>query len=433
MMQLRFLVPVASLCLLISSNAADWAQYRGPNQDGSSPEKIGAWPANGLRQVWKTATPNGFSSFVVKGGRAFTQITREIDGVPRETILALNADSGKELWARPIGIQKYGHDGGNTGARGNEGGDGPRSTPSLDGERVYVMSSDLVLFCFEAATGREIWKKDLIREHGGRNIKWKNAASPLIVDDLIFVAGGGRGQALLAIEKNSGKVVWKGQDDAMTHATPVPATIHGVKQIIFFTEKGLVAVKPENGELLWRHPHRFSVSTAASPVVADDIVYCSAGYGVGAAAVRVSRDGEKFSAEEIWRETGDKLANHWSTPVYRNGHLYGMFQFKEYGDGPVKCVELKTGKVKWEQAGFGPGNLILADGQLIILSDAGELVLAEATPEAYKEKGRFQAVTGKCWSTPALSEGRIYVRSTKEGACFDVSQKISSGLSSAAQ
>ena len=210
----------------------------------------------------------------------------------------------------------------------------------------------------------------------------------------------------------------------MTHATPVLAQIHGIRQVIFFTQKGLVALTPDKGEVLWRHPYRFSVSTAASPVVEGDVVYCSAGYGVGAGAVQVSKSGNRWSVQELWRSTGNELANHWSTPVVKDGHLYGMFQFKEYGTGPVKCVELRTGKVKWSQPGFGPGNVILADGKLVILGDAGQLALAEATPSGYKELARFQAITGKCWSTPALADGKLFVRSTVEGAAFDLSSKL---------
>ena len=123
--------------------------------------------------------------------------------------------------------------------------------------------------------------------------------------------------------------------------------------------------------------------------------------------------------------TGDKIANHWSTPVVKDGYLYGMFQFKQYGDGPVKCIDLKTGKEQWSQPGFGPGNLILVDGKLVALSDRGELILIDPSPEKYQELARFQAITGKCWSTPAFSNGRIYVRSTREGGAFDTSTKLS--------
>jgi outer membrane protein assembly factor BamB len=147
---------------------------------------------------------------------------------------------------------------------------------------------------------------------------------------------------------------------------------------------------------------------------------------VGATAVRVTKNGDAFSASELWKEPGNKLANHWSTPVERDGFLYGMFQFKEYGDGPLKCVDIRTGREKWSQPGFGPGQVILVGGELIALTDAGQVVVIEASPDKYKEKARFQAVSGKCWSTPAFAEGKLYVRSTVEGAAFDLSQKQAS-------
>jgi outer membrane protein assembly factor BamB len=417
-------IVLSALSAAASSFAADWPQYRGPEHDGKSAEAIGPWPAAGLRQIWKTGTPGGFSSFAVKEGRAFTLISREVEGAPREVLIALDAETGKELWAAPFGSARYGHDGGNAGAPDNAGGDGPRSTPSVDSNRVYVMTADLLLACLDAATGKEVWKRDLMRQHQGDNISWKNAASPLVDGNLVFVAGGGPGQALMGIDKATGQVVWKGQDDKMTHATPAIGEIHGVRQVIFFTQKGLVSVNPGNGEVLWRHSHPYRVSTAASPVICGEIVYCSAGYGVGAAAVQISKAGAKFSVKELWRVTGDKLANHWSTPIYRDGYLYGMFQFKEYGGGPVKCIDVRTGQEKWSKQGFGPGNVLLAGDQLIILGDAGQLVLAEATPTAYRERARFDALEGKCWSTPALANGKLFVRSTREGAAFDVSAKL---------
>lgn len=420
-----FIAGLAMLGVTISISAADWPQYRGLSRDGKSPEKIGTLPANGPRALWKVPTPNGFSSFAVKDARAFTLVSRNVDGAEREVLIALNAETGKELWSAAFASARYGNDGGNAGARNNAGGDGPRSTPTVDGDRVYVLTADLLLAAFNAANGKQIWKRDLMKEHSGQKLTWKSAASPVIEGDLIFVAGGGPGESLLGINKQDGKTVWKTGKYKMTHATPTIGEIHGVKQVIFFAQEGLVSVKPENGELLWHHPYNYSVSTAASPIIAGDIVYCSAGYGVGAGAVRVSNAGGKFSATELWRKKGNDLANHWSTPVYKDGYLYGMFQFKEYGSGPVKCVDIRTGEEKWSKAGFGPGNVILtADSQLVILSDAGQVVLADANPAAYKETARFQAITGKCWSTPALANGRLYVRSTKEGAAFDVTRKL---------
>ncbi|MBM3829199.1 MAG: alcohol dehydrogenase [Verrucomicrobia bacterium] len=415
----------ASLAVALTVQAADWPQYRGPNLDGSTTEKIATkWPAGGLKALWKVPAPGGFSSFTVSGGKAFTQVTRNVGGVDREVAIALDANTGKEAWAFPVGGTAYGHSGGNAGAPGNDGGDGPRSTPTVVAGKVYVLSSDLALFCLDANSGKQVWTHDLMKEFAGRNINWKNAASPVVDGNLVFVAGGGAGQSMLAFNKDTGALAWKSQDETITHSTPVVAAIHGVKQVVYLMKSGLVSVAAADGKLLWKAPYRFNVSTAITPVVAGDMVYCSAGYGVGGGAFKVSKAGADFKAEQLWQISGDKeVANHWSTPVFKDGHLYGMFQFKEYGTGALKCVELATGKVKWSKPGFGPGNVILLGGQMLALSDAGDLVVVEASPSGYTEVSRAKAVTGKCWSTPVVSNGRVYVRSTKEAACFDVSAK----------
>ena len=405
------------------SHAVDWPQYRGPNLDSTSPEKLLAkkWPTNGPRQLWKTPLADGFSSFTVSGGKAFTLVQREVEGAKREVCLTLDAKTGHELWAVPFGLVKTG-DGGQSGTPDNAGGDGPRSTPTVSEGRVYVLSAKLVLACLDAGSGKVVWQKDLIKEHAGRNISWDNAASPVIDGNLVFVAGGGAGQSLLGINKKDGAVVWKVEDEKMTHSTPVVANILGARQVIFFAQSGLVSVSPQNGAVLWRHPFPYKVSTAMTPIVSGDMIYCSAGYGVGAGACKITKTGNTFTATELWRKANE-LPNHWSTPVLKDGYLYGMFQFKDYGKGPLKCVELATGKEIWSQSGFGPGGTILVDGHVLVLGDAGQLVLVEATPKAYTEVARAKVLDGKCWSTPVISNGRIYVRSTKEGVCLDVSGK----------
>ncbi len=406
------------------TRTADWTQYRGPNHNGTSTEKltITAWPKEGIRQVWKTETPHGFASFSVTDGRAFTIVMEEVDGINREVCLALDAQTGGKLWSRILNIAKY-DGGGNSGAKNNKGGDGPRSTPSSDGERVYVYDARMKLHCFSAADGKAVWTRDLVKEHGAKAIRWQNATAPIVDGDLLFVCGGGKDESLIAINKLSGATVWKTESDLVTHASPIVAEMHGQRQVVFFTQKGLVSCDTLSGELLWRAKHLFKISAAASPIVDGDIVYCSSGYGIGASAFHIGKAGNEYTVKSLWRKP-NKLMNHWSTPVCIDGHLYGMFQFKEYGSGPLKCVELATGKVKWSQSGFGPGGVVLVNGHLITTSDSGEVTVSRANPSAYEELGRFKAVNGKCWTHIAYSAGQIYVLRTKEGARYQLAGSL---------
>ena len=341
-----------------------------------------------------------------------------------EVLVARDAATGKEKWAANLGPAKY-QGGGDSGTQDNKGGDGPRSTPALAGKIIVAMHSDLTLHAFDAVTGKPLWKHDIIKENAGHNISWSNAASPLFEGRLLYVSGGGPGQTYLALDPAKGTVVMKAGDDTMTHATPTAATILGQRQIIFFMKSGLTSLDPKTMKQLWHADFPFNVSTAASPVVAGDYVYCSAGYGTGAGGFKISKAGSEWKAEQVMRVPQKPLANHWSTPVFFDGYLYGMFQFKEYGKGPVKAVKLPDGDIKWEHPGFGPGNLILtAGGNLLALSDAGEIIGIKASPDAYKELGRFKVIDGKCWTTPVLSNGRVFVRSTKEAACIQLGAPV---------
>ena len=401
--------------------AADWSQYRGIQTDGVSPEMIRAgWPGGTPVCLWRVPTPAGLSSFVEGEGKVFTVVTRSIDSGAAEICVALDAATGKELWATPTGTAKY-QGGADSGTPDNQGGDGPRSTPAVSSGRVFVYSSTMVLHCLDAASGKGIWEKDVIASFGGKNIGWQSAMSPVVDGGLVYVAGGGAGQSMLAFKQATGELAWKSGEGGITHATPTLATIHGVRQVIYLLQTGLVSVEAASGKPLWKFPFPYRVSTGCSPVVAGDVVFCTAGYEVGGAACQIVRNDGAFEAKGLWRVTGDKImASLWSTPVQKDGFLYGMISFKRFGSGPLKCVDLKTGAVRWEQPGFGAGQVILTGKYLLALADDGQLVVVEAVPEAYKKVARFKAVAGKCWSTPALSNGRLFLRSTKEGACFDL-------------
>lgn len=398
--------------------AADWPQYRGPNHDGTSLEVIRTnWSEEAPRQLWKVRLDPALSSMTISGGRVFTQARRPRGPGQEEFCIALGADTGAELWAAPVGLADYPN-----GGVGND--DGPRSTPSVAGDRVVVLSSYLRLVCLNAATGQELWRKELRAEFGGGVIAWQNAASPLVVDDLVLVNGNGPGQCLLAFRLETGELAWQGQNDGMTHATPVLAAMGGVRQAIFFAQSGLVSVRPETGAVLWRFPLNYNnTSVAASPVVAGDLVYGSREYPstlssarAGAVVVAVNATAQSFSAAKVWYKT-NQLMNHWATPVQHNGHLYGM-----YGQNTItfKCVELATGTEKWSVGGFGYGSVLLVSGNVLAQSGSGDLVLVAPNPAAYTELARFRALQGKCWNVPAISSGRIYVRSTTEAIALDV-------------
>ncbi len=404
---LAVLVPVLAA---FSLSAADWPQFRGPNGDGSSPEKglAAAWAKTPPKQVWKVPMGEGFGVLAVVGDKAYALAERD----KKEWCLCLDAATGKELWATPLDKTIFERQGGN----------GPRSTPTVDGGKIYCLGTYLRLVCLDAATGGEVWALDLPKAIGNtqarvRGIaKWGSAASPVQDGDFLFVPGGGKGKAFLAIHKKTGKPAWGAGDAQLTHASPCVATVGGGRQVIFFAVEGLYAFAARTGAPLWKHKVPFNISTASTPVAAGDIVYCSAGYGVGSTAVRVGRGGVR----ELWRVEGNDLANHWTTPVLHDGHLYGICGFKEYSNAKLKCVELATGKVKWSQDGYSSGGAtILVDGHVLVQSK-GTVVLVEATPSKYVEKGRFQALGGKCWNMAVVAGGRIYVRSIKEAACFAI-------------
>jgi outer membrane protein assembly factor BamB len=412
-----YLTPIIIIALMGHGgtlNGSDWPMYRGVAGDGIATETAPLpWSGGNPKVLWKAPTNTGFSSFAVGGGRVFTQVVRVVGSAPREICVALDAATGKELWFADVDVGK--------GYTGGGDGDGPRSTPTLNDGLVYVFTPNLLLHCLDAASGKTVWRHDLIKDFGGKNITWKSAASPVVEGNLVLAASGGAGQSFLAFNKKTGALAWKTGTETLTYSTPTVATILGQRQVIFFTESGLVALSLE-GRPLWKFPLPFIKGVKAiSPVVSGDLVFCSTG-SFGGGVCRISKTGNGFSATKLWFKKDTAI--HWSTPVVHDGYLYGMFGYIQYGDkGPMKCVELATGIVMWKKLGFGQGNCILVGDKLLALGYEGSLVAIEPSPKAYQEIARTKVLGGKCWSTPAYSDKRVYIRSTTDGACLDLSGK----------
>ncbi len=414
---------LTALALLAPEGRGEWTHYRGPSHDGTYAAPIRTnWTAQPPKLVWRRTVEPALSSITLRDGRLFTQARRRVGGADREFAVALEAATGRELWAVNLDLADYPN-----GGVGND--DGPRSTPVLDGDRVYVFTSYLKLYCLEAATGREIWKRDFPAELGSNVIEWQNAASPVIVGDLLFVNGNGSPNRLMAIRKSDGTTAWRKHDERMTQASPVAATIAGVPQVVFFTQAGLTGVRPETGDALWRLSLPYSTSTAASPVVCGNAVYGSAAYTSGSGAVRLSANGASVAAAQLWKKRNTHM-NHWATPVHHDGYVYGVFG---QSLNTLRCINVNHGAEAalhgteaWRAASVGRsgdvgyGSVLIVNGHLFVLTESGEAILARLDPANYHEIDRFQAVRGKTWNNPAWSEGLLYARSTTEIAVWDL-------------
>jgi outer membrane protein assembly factor BamB len=396
---------VAILALAaLPADTADWPQFRGPHRDGISEEAhlIKSWPAAGPRVLWRVPVGEGYSHLAVTGGKIYTLFDSGAD----EVLASFEAKTGKRLWTLRIDA-KFANDQGN----------GPRSTPTVDGGTVYALSAQGHLVAAEAATGKKLWEHDLAREYGARSPTWGIATSPLVEGDLLLVAAGGSGnRSAMAFHKRDGKVAWSSLDDPPGYAAPIAFTSGGVRQVLFFTARGLAAVAPADGRLLWRVPWETSYDVnAATPIfIAPDKVFVSSGYDTGGGLFRLRTANGRIEAEPVWKSRGIK--NQFSSSLLSGDYLYG------FDNGTFKCVDVRTGEEKWKQRGLGHGSLIRADGRLWVLSESGRLTIVDATPESYAERASFQALTGRCWTAPSLVDGVLYLRNQDNMMAIDIAE-----------
>lgn len=395
------LLSVASAAL--AQSAGNWPQWRGANRDGISKETglLKQWPAEGPPLAWKASgAGRGYSSVSISNGKLYTMGLRG----DREFVVAFDVATGKEAWATAHGS-----------AFRNDRGDGPRGTPTIDGDRVYALGGAGDLSALDARTGKIVWTKNILREFGASNIVWGISESPLVLGNKVLVNAGGRDASIVALNKADGSVIWKSQSDEAGYSSAIPVDINGITQVVFFTAQRAVGLDSKDGRLLWEYERPSNnTSNAATPIVRGNRIFISSDYGTGGGVVEIKPDNK---AQEIYF-TKD-MKNHHSSSVLIGDHLYG------FSSSILTAMKFDTGELAWRNRSVGKGSLVYADGHLYLLSENGVVGLVEATPAEYKEKGRFRIPQESLptWAHPVVAGGRLYLRDQDTIYAYDVREK----------
>lgn len=407
---LRALMFVSLTVVATAAHATDWPQFLGPSRNGISAETglIDTWPEGGPKEIWRVPGGVGMSGLAIKDGKLLTLVQRE----GQQWVVAHDAKTGKALWQSPLGSEYE-----------NQMGNGPRATPTIAGDRVFAFSGEGILAAFALADGKLIWSHNVVKELKGKEADYGMACSPLVVGENVVVIAGGEGAAVAAYNAKSGKLAWTAGEDPAGYSSPTLLKLGGQEQIVAYTGASAIGLAPQSGSLLWRFPYETDFNcNIATPLAVDGKVFISSGENHGSTLLSLKPAGKTFEAEEVWTSQGASsvLRNEWQTSILLDGHLYG---FDNVGSaGPVThltCVNAATGKRVWQQARFGKGNLIAADGKLLCSTMNGELVVVRATTEKYDEIGRA-TVIGTTRQAPALAGGLLYLRDDKEIVCLDV-------------
>jgi outer membrane protein assembly factor BamB len=387
--------------------AGDWPQWRGPNRDGISPETGLAqqWPPNGPPVAWQApGLGGGYGAVAIKGTRVFVQGLRGRDTM----VHSLNRADGSYLWSKNLGA------GGS-----NDRGSGPRGTPTLDGDRLYVLTEAGDLWCLKEG-GTEVWHRNILRDFSGSNIQWLISESPLIDGDRVIVTPGGRNAGMVALDKMTGKTIWTARElsDDAGYASAVVVDVEGVRAYTTFTASEAVGVRASDGKVLWRYRRAANnVANIATPVVQGNLVFYSSAYDTGAGLVALQASNNELAAKE--RYFTRDMQNHHGGLVLVNGTLYG------FSNAILAALDFGTGKLLWRDRSVGKGAITYADGRLYILSEDNVVGLAEVTPKGYVERGRFRIADQglPSWSHPVVSGGRLYIRNQGQLTAYDVKAK----------
>ncbi len=389
-----FLIRGALAALLLAglreNAAADWLHYRGPLMRGASTEKLPATLPENPRIAWKASLGIGTSGITVAGDRVFSMG----NAGGKDSVFCFDAKTGKQIWRHqyPLALDKRMFEGGTA------------ATPTLDGDRVYTVSHQGDLFCLDAATGKPRWYQHHQKDLGGRRPQWGYAGSPTIAGTLLLLDVGGDGSSTVALDKLTGKTVWKSGSDDAGYASIVPATIDGKKTAVVFKSNALLGLDSADGRELWRFPWKTDYGVnAATPLILGDRVFLSSGYGTGCAMLQIKGG----HATPLWKNKN--LHAHINTPIETGGHIYGIDGQAE-PKAPLVCLDAATGSIAFTDTTVSGGSLILVDGRLIVLSEKGELLIAPASPTGFKPVVRAQILGGRCWVQPTYSGGRLFAK-----------------------
>ncbi len=405
---MRFLLCLPlTLALTPTLRAADWPQLHGPARDGHSAEtKLNwNWPKSGPKVAWKLDIGSGWAGPVVAGERLVV-FHRTGD---EEHVLCLDPATGKEKWKHSYRT-KYRDDFGFD--------DGPRATPTIAGGKVFTLGPNGDFSAVELASGKPLWHRNVLEDYRADKGFFGAACSPLVMGERVLVNVGGKGAGVVAFNVADGKELWKATDDGASYSSPTTATLDGKPAAVFLTRRGLRTLDPTNGKSLydfpWRPRDNNSVQ-AATPLVWNDEIFLTVSYATGGVLVKAKGG----AAEEVW--SNDKsLSSQYTTPVRVGDYLYGTHGRSDTGATHLRCVEWKTGAVKWSQDRFGVAALVAVDGGLLALTETGDLVRFDAAPDGYKERARAALLAKPTRAAPALADGRFFARDGKQLVCVSL-------------
>jgi outer membrane protein assembly factor BamB len=412
---MRFLFSLALFCVfslppLAAVNTApesEWPQWRGPLRNGISTETglLKQWPAKGPDMIWSIKNlGEGYGSLSIKADRIYAQGTKGSESA----VFCLNLADGKTIWSVTLGP-----------SGGNDRGNGPRGTPTLDGDRLYTLTESGDLACLRQSDGSRVWSKNILKEYGGSNPRWLISESPLVDGNRLIVSPGGAGAGIVALDKMTGAEIWRSKElsDQAGYASCIVAEVGGVRTYINFTSGAAVGVRASDGKLMWRYTNVANrVANCATPVFADNKVFFSSAYDTGGALLNLTAQGGEVKAQEAYFTR--EMMNHHGGMVLVNGYLYG------FSNSILTCIEFNTGKVMWKDRSVGKGSITYADGMLYLVGEKQLVGLAEANPKAYVEKGRFPIndLGRDSWAHPVVVSGKLYVRNQNELTCYDVKE-----------